>query len=79
MFVDVLYKHRGRFLLEVSQTISRNVQEVLNGENLDLKYRFEYADTTSLLLEPMDSERLICLCDTSSDREPSASYRADSL
>jgi hypothetical protein len=33
--------------LDVSQTISRNVQEVLNGENLDLKYRFESAELES--------------------------------
>lgn len=79
VFLDVLYQHRGHFLLEVSQTISRNIQEVLNGENINLKYRFKYADTTSLLLEPIDSERFIYLYKTSSNRALSLSHWDNSL
>lgn len=70
VFLDVLHEYRGVFLQEVGHMVSQNVQEVLYGKNLSLKYSFENADTISLLLEPMDSRRLVCLCNPNSAPKP---------
>jgi hypothetical protein len=64
VFLDVLYKYRKNFFQEVGHMISQNIRQVLHGEGSGLMYRFENADTTSLLLEPMDSWHLVSLCDT---------------
>jgi hypothetical protein len=69
-FLDVLYEYRGDFLQKVSHMISQNIRQVLHGEGPGLEYRFENADTTSLLLESMDSWQLVSLCDTNSGSRP---------
>lgn len=50
--------------------ISQNIRQVLHGEGPGLEYRFENAESISLLLEPMNSWRLVSLCDTNSGSRP---------
>ncbi|KAI1936142.1 hypothetical protein LOZ57_006786 [Ophidiomyces ophidiicola] len=62
VFLDVLDEHRGSFIREVAAAISPSVEAVLCGNDVSPNYRFEHVDQIELLREPMDSDRLVSLC-----------------
>jgi hypothetical protein len=42
--------------------MAQNVEGILGGHDTDVNYGFEHTDTTSLLQESMDSQRMISFC-----------------
>ncbi|QSS63445.1 hypothetical protein I7I51_00503 [Histoplasma capsulatum] len=62
IFLDVLYEYRGAFLQEVGHLMSQNIEDILYGHDIGVKYEFEHVDRTSLLQESMDSHRIIGFC-----------------
>lgn len=61
-FLDVLCEYRGAFLQEVGHLVSPNIEAILYGHDIGVKYEFEHADRTSLVQESMDSQRIIGFC-----------------
>ncbi|OJD22264.1 hypothetical protein ACJ73_06394 [Blastomyces percursus] len=61
IFLDVLCEYRGAFLQEVSH-LTQNIENILYGHDIGVRYGFERTDRTSLLQEPMDSQRIIGFC-----------------
>ncbi|EDN06478.1 predicted protein [Histoplasma mississippiense (nom. inval.)] len=59
---NVLCEYRGAFLQEVGHLVSPNIEAILYGHDIGVKYEFEHADRTSLVQESMDSQRIIGFC-----------------
>jgi hypothetical protein len=62
-FLEVLFEQRGSFLVEVSQSVSRYIQNILYRKDLRLKYAFETMDKMVLKQEPLDSPEFIRFCE----------------
>ncbi|MCJ1475014.1 hypothetical protein MMC13_003674 [Lambiella insularis] len=62
VFLEVLFEKRGSFLVKVSQSVSRHIQNIVYRKDLTSKYAFETVDKMLLKQEPMDSQQLIRFC-----------------
>ena len=58
----MLFEQRGTFLVKVSESVSRHVQDILCRKDLRLKYVFETMDNMFLKQEPLDSPAFIRFC-----------------
>ena len=63
VFLEVLFEQRGSFLVEVCQSVSRHIQNILYRKDLRLKYAFETVDRMVLKQEPLDSPEFIRFCE----------------
>ena len=63
VFLEVLFEQRGSFLVEVSQSVSQHIQNILYRKDVRLKYAFKTIDKMVLKQEPLDSPEFIRFCE----------------